>query len=186
MAWRSCAARVVESPRWLRRGGALLLELGGDEADALRGDLERADFTDVHVLVDEDGDVRGVEATLSTRPRCPATATTTRVATMPYAIDWDSAEVEDQQLRVQVQPDPDFAFIEVFDTVLIESPEPPGAAGWGQVQFAGGGIVVSEVQPGSAPALQQFLDGVVRTADERVGAERDRLEREAERERAGR
>ena len=54
---------VVESPRFLRRGGALLLELGGDEADALRGDLERADFTDVHVLVDEDGDVRGVEAT---------------------------------------------------------------------------------------------------------------------------
>jgi len=102
---------------------------------------------------------------------------------MPYAIDWDSAEVEDQQLRVQVQPDPDFAFIEVFDTVLIESPEPPGAAGWGQVQFAGGGIVVSEVQPGSAPALEQFLDGVVRTADERVGAERERLEREAERER---
>ena len=60
-------AGVVESRRFLRRGGALLLELGGDEADALRGDLERADFTDVHVLVDEDGDVRGVEATLSTR-----------------------------------------------------------------------------------------------------------------------
>ena len=102
---------------------------------------------------------------------------------MAYAIDWDSADVEEQQLRVQVQPDPDFAFIEVFDIVLIESPAPPGAAGWGQVQFAGGGIVVSEVQPGSAPALEQFLDGVVREADERVGAERERLEREAERER---
>src|SRR6476469_10631720 len=102
---------------------------------------------------------------------------------MAYAIDWDSADVEEQQLRVQVQPEPDYAFIEVFDTVLIESPEPPGAAGWGQVQFAGGGIVVSDIQPGSAPALEQFLDGVVREAEERVGAERERLEREAARER---
>ena len=38
---------VAESPRWLRRGGALLLELGGDEADALRAGLERAGFTGV-------------------------------------------------------------------------------------------------------------------------------------------
>ena len=55
---------VTESPRWLRRGGALLLELGGDEASALREDLERAGFVEVRDLVDEDGDVRGVEATL--------------------------------------------------------------------------------------------------------------------------
>jgi hypothetical protein len=102
---------------------------------------------------------------------------------MAYTIDWESAEVQEGQLRVQVRPDPDFAFIEVFDLVLIESPAPPGAAAWGQVQFAGGGIVVSEVQPGSAPALEQFLDGVVREADQRVGAERERLERQAERER---
>ena len=51
------------------------------------------------------------------------------------------------------------------------------------MQFAGDGIVVSEVQPGSAPALEQFLDGVVREAEQRVGAERERLERQAERER---
>ena len=102
---------------------------------------------------------------------------------MGYTIDWGSAEVEDEQLSVPVQPDPDFAFLTVFDMVLIESPPPPGAAGWGQVQFAGEGIVVSEVQPGSAPALEQFLDGAVREADQRVGAERERLERQAERER---
>src|SRR6476469_7373786 len=35
---------VAESPRWLRHGGALLLELGGDEAEALRGDLDGAGF----------------------------------------------------------------------------------------------------------------------------------------------
>jgi hypothetical protein len=102
---------------------------------------------------------------------------------MGYTIDWGSAEVEDEQLSVPVQPDPDFAFLTVFDMVLIESPPPPGAAGWGEVQFASGRIVVSEVQPGSAPALEQFLDGVVREADQRVGAERERLERQAESER---
>jgi release factor glutamine methyltransferase len=45
----------------LRPGGALLLELGGDQAALLADDL--AAFADVVVLRDEDGDVRGVEAT---------------------------------------------------------------------------------------------------------------------------
>jgi release factor glutamine methyltransferase len=40
------------SPRFLRRRGALLLELGGAEAD---------------LLADEEGDVRGIEATFSPR-----------------------------------------------------------------------------------------------------------------------
>jgi release factor glutamine methyltransferase len=53
--------RVVrESPRFLRPGGALLLELGGEQADALHDDLARLDYVDVSVLVDDDGDVRGV------------------------------------------------------------------------------------------------------------------------------
>jgi len=57
--------RVVRAgPRFLRPGGALLLELGGRQADALRDDLARAGFDDVRVLVDEDGDPRGIEATL--------------------------------------------------------------------------------------------------------------------------
>jgi release factor glutamine methyltransferase len=56
---------VRESPRWLRPGGALLLELGGDQASLLAGDLASAGFGDVGVLRDEDGDVRGVEATLA-------------------------------------------------------------------------------------------------------------------------
>ena len=56
---------VREAPRWLRPGGALLLELGGDQASLLAGDLAAAGFGDVRVLRDEDGDVRGVEATLA-------------------------------------------------------------------------------------------------------------------------
>jgi release factor glutamine methyltransferase len=44
-------------------GGALLLELGGDQADALAGDLERLGYRDVTTLADDLGDVRGIEAT---------------------------------------------------------------------------------------------------------------------------
>jgi release factor glutamine methyltransferase len=55
---------LADGPRFLRRGGALLLELGGDQAEALRGDLVDHGYVDVTVLVDEDGDVRGIEATL--------------------------------------------------------------------------------------------------------------------------
>jgi release factor glutamine methyltransferase len=53
----SGAARV------LRPGGALLLELGGDEATLIADDLEYAGYVDVVVVADEDGDVRGIEAT---------------------------------------------------------------------------------------------------------------------------
>ena len=59
-----CAASIAEGARYLRRGGALLLELGGDQAGALAGDLERAGYTGLSVLADDDGDVRGIEATL--------------------------------------------------------------------------------------------------------------------------
>ena len=55
---------VAASPRLLRPGGALLLELGGDEAEQLAGDLARAGYGGVAVRRDEDGDVRAVEATL--------------------------------------------------------------------------------------------------------------------------
>ena len=54
---------VAEAPRFLRPGGALLLELGGDQDRALRDDLERTGYRDVTVLVDDDGDTRGIEAT---------------------------------------------------------------------------------------------------------------------------
>jgi release factor glutamine methyltransferase len=51
-----------ESPRFLRRGGALLLELGGNQAEELDGDLARLGYVDVSVLSDEDGEARGIEA----------------------------------------------------------------------------------------------------------------------------
>jgi release factor glutamine methyltransferase len=56
---------VMESPEFLRRGGALLLELGGDQAELLRPALGRAGFASVETWCDEDGDLRGLEATLA-------------------------------------------------------------------------------------------------------------------------
>jgi release factor glutamine methyltransferase len=55
--------RVVrESPRFLRRGGALLLELGGNQANVLHDELFRLGYIDVTVQLDDEGDVRGIEA----------------------------------------------------------------------------------------------------------------------------
>ena len=57
---------LTESPRYLRPGGTVLVELGGEEADALSADLSRLGYVDVALLVDDDDDVRGLEATWST------------------------------------------------------------------------------------------------------------------------
>jgi release factor glutamine methyltransferase len=51
--------------RFLRLGGALLLELGGEQAELLLDDLGRLGYVSGSVLTDEDGDVRGIEATLA-------------------------------------------------------------------------------------------------------------------------
>jgi release factor glutamine methyltransferase len=56
---------LTESPQYLRPGGRVLVELGGEEADALNGDLSRLGYVDVAVLLDDDDDVRGLEATWS-------------------------------------------------------------------------------------------------------------------------
>jgi release factor glutamine methyltransferase len=53
---------AAESPRWLRPGGALLLELGGKQAEVLAPILAAAGFPEPEVLRDEEGDVRGVAA----------------------------------------------------------------------------------------------------------------------------
>ena len=56
---------LAEGPRFLRHGGALLLELGGEQAEALGGDLDRLGYVEMSVLFDGDGDVRGIEVTLA-------------------------------------------------------------------------------------------------------------------------
>jgi release factor glutamine methyltransferase len=51
-----------ESPRFLRRGGVVLLELGGEQAELLADDLARCGYGEVVTLIDDEGDVRGIEA----------------------------------------------------------------------------------------------------------------------------
>ncbi len=56
---------VRRSPRWLRPGGHLLLELGGDQAAAITAIARGAGFDEPEVLRDEDGDPRGIVARLN-------------------------------------------------------------------------------------------------------------------------
>ena len=64
--------RVIrEAPRFLRPDGALLLEIGGDQAGMLSDELRKIGYVDVTVHTDEDGDVRAIEATLG-RPPAPS------------------------------------------------------------------------------------------------------------------
>jgi release factor glutamine methyltransferase len=59
---------LADGTRFLRPGGALLLELGGGQAEALADDLARLGYLGVAVVEDEDGDVRGVEASFEEQP----------------------------------------------------------------------------------------------------------------------
>jgi release factor glutamine methyltransferase len=54
---------------WLRTGGAMLLELGGDQGDELERNCEQFGFTDISLLRDDDGDVRAIEAHLPAHGR---------------------------------------------------------------------------------------------------------------------
>jgi release factor glutamine methyltransferase len=54
---------AVAAPGFLRRGGALLLELGGDQAELLHPALEGLGYVSVETWSDEDGDLRGLAAT---------------------------------------------------------------------------------------------------------------------------
>jgi release factor glutamine methyltransferase len=54
---------VDESRAVLHGGGALAMELGGDQAERLEPDLERLGFVDIRVLLDAEGDTRGIAAT---------------------------------------------------------------------------------------------------------------------------
>jgi release factor glutamine methyltransferase len=55
---------VASAPKFLRPGGALLLELGGDQSEAVGSQMGELGYGRIAVWADEDGDVRGIEATL--------------------------------------------------------------------------------------------------------------------------
>lgn len=55
---------IAGAPKFLRPGGALLLEIGGNQADLVEAQMDQLGYGEIGVWVDDDGDVRGVEATL--------------------------------------------------------------------------------------------------------------------------
>ena len=58
---RLLSAVVGVSPRWLRPGGWLLLELGGDQASPVAAEMSASGFVDISVLTDAEGDDRAIE-----------------------------------------------------------------------------------------------------------------------------
>ena len=55
---------IRRAPRWLRPGGRLLLELGGEQANAVGRLLGELGFTAIEVGVDEEDDPRSISARL--------------------------------------------------------------------------------------------------------------------------
>ena len=64
----SCAGSWPTRPRFLRPGGALLLELGGAQADLSARSWSDSGYASLRTWSDEDGDVRGMEATSRPTP----------------------------------------------------------------------------------------------------------------------
>jgi release factor glutamine methyltransferase len=56
---------VADAPRYLHAGGALVLELGGEQADTVGAAMECRGFDCIESWHDDDGDVRGLEGTLT-------------------------------------------------------------------------------------------------------------------------
>lgn len=56
---------LEEGSRWLRPGGTILLELGGDQAELLSSDLARLGYSEAVIVLDEEDDPRGIEATFA-------------------------------------------------------------------------------------------------------------------------
>jgi release factor glutamine methyltransferase len=58
---RLLSSVVARSTRWLRPGGWLLLELGGDQAATVADEMDAAGFLEIAVRKDEEGDDRAIE-----------------------------------------------------------------------------------------------------------------------------
>jgi release factor glutamine methyltransferase len=57
---------VVGARAFLRPLGRLLLELGGDQTELLAGDLDAYGYDELEILLDDEGDVRGLVARFDT------------------------------------------------------------------------------------------------------------------------
>ena len=83
---------------------------------------------------------------------------------MECHVEWNTSQVEDDELSASLQPAPDFAFMVEFDGVLDRHSR-SGEGRWGPILLAEGNVVVSDVQPKFAHELRGFLDDAVREAN---------------------
>lgn len=68
-SWATVLVRAAEAAAvWLRPGGGVLLELGGDQADEVATALVLAGLSEIRMLRDEDGQDRAIEARSPDRP----------------------------------------------------------------------------------------------------------------------
>jgi release factor glutamine methyltransferase len=58
---RGLVRAAEAASRWLRPGGAVILEIGGDQAAEMTGVLTDLGFVDVRVHADEEGQDRAIE-----------------------------------------------------------------------------------------------------------------------------
>jgi release factor glutamine methyltransferase len=56
---------LEEAPRFLKPGGALVLEVGGSQSGDLDADIARLPYTDLTEIRDEDDDLRGIEMVMA-------------------------------------------------------------------------------------------------------------------------
>lgn len=56
---------IAGATAFLRPGAALILEMGGDQHRELSGDLARHGYVEVTTVDDQEGDIRGIEATFA-------------------------------------------------------------------------------------------------------------------------
>ena len=63
---------VGRSGRWIKRGGFLLLEAGGDQVPEVTSMLGASGYDGIEVLIDDDGDPRGIAGCLERRGWQPA------------------------------------------------------------------------------------------------------------------
>lgn len=81
----------------------------------------------------------------------------------PRRIEWDSAEIEDGELTVELSGSPSKVWKAHFEAVLSLLDTPNRT--WGEVRITKKGIKVADLQQGREAELHHFLESVVLQAN---------------------
>jgi hypothetical protein len=80
-------------------------------------------------------------------------------AVEPQQIEWDSAQIEDATLTVELTGSASKAWKARFESVLALLDTPHSS--WGEVHLTRKGIKVADLQQGSESELRHFLESIV-------------------------